>query len=133
MPLCQKQPMSCIRKSVASRLKEVILSFCSALSPLECCVQFWASWYKKDMDIVEKAQKREERPRELGLFSLEKRRPRGNLVNVMGGSKEDGDRLFSVVVEHWNRLPRAVESPSLEISCGGLTLAGRQVSTKAAL
>ena len=78
--------MGCIRKSVASRLKEVILPLYSAMvrSPLECCVQFWASWYKKDMDIVKKVQKRvmkmikalehlsyEERLRELGPFSLE--------------------------------------------------------------
>ncbi|KAK4810695.1 hypothetical protein QYF61_007495 [Mycteria americana] len=74
--------LGCIKRSVASRLREVILPLDSTL-------------HRKDMDLLERVQRRateiirglehlsyEERLRELGLFSLEKRRLQGDLITA---------------------------------------------------
>ncbi|KAK4829710.1 hypothetical protein QYF61_006085 [Mycteria americana] len=105
--------LGCIKRSTTSQSREVILLLYSALlrPHLEYCVQLWSPQFRKDMDLLEQIERRvkemirgverlsyEERLRELGLFSLEKRRLWGDFIAAFQYLKEtykkDEDRHF---------------------------------------
>lgn len=110
--------LGCIRKSVASRCKEVFRPLPSALGSLylECWVWFWGSQHKTEMGhlIIKRVQQSatkiikgpehlsyKERVRELKVFSLEKRKVRDILSmckkTQIKGEKGAGAGLFWVM------------------------------------
>jgi len=52
--------LGCIKSSVGSRLREVILTLYSTLirPHLESCVQLWSLQHRKDVDLLEWGQRR---------------------------------------------------------------------------
>ncbi|PKU28613.1 hypothetical protein llap_21083 [Limosa lapponica baueri] len=73
---------------------------------LEYCIQLWSLQHRKEMDLLEQVQTRaakmirgiehfyEDRLRQLGLFSLEKRKLQGDVIATLQGAyKKDGGRL----------------------------------------
>ena len=107
----------CSKRSVASKLREATLLLYSALvrPHLEYCVHMRSPQYRRDVDLLEHVQGRatkiihrvehlsyEDRLRELGLFSLQKRMLRGDLIaplQILKGRyrKEGADSLAGSV------------------------------------
>ncbi|KYO40735.1 hypothetical protein Y1Q_0012232 [Alligator mississippiensis] len=105
--------LSCIHRCIMIRSKEVILPLYMTLvrPQLEYCIQFWVLHFRRDVASTERVQRMatrmitdqhgrsyEERLRDPNLFSLHKRRLRGDLVAIYKLDKGDqralGESLF---------------------------------------
>ena len=109
--------LGCTKRKTGSREREVIIHLYSALLRfhLEHCVQAWALHNRNNAELLEGIQRRatemtsglrhlhyEERLRESGLFSLEKRRIQGDLIVVFqhlkGAYKQEWGSLCGLIV-----------------------------------
>jgi len=119
--------LGCIKSSMASRSREVIRPLCSTLMRphMESCIQLWHPQHGKDMDVLEQVQMRatkmirgleqlsyEERLRELGLFSLEKRRLLGDLIVAFQYLKRPTEQLESDFLQGHGVIGQEVKSSS---------------------
>ena len=105
-----------IGRTFSFKSEKVILTLYNSLvrPHLEYCVQFWSPYYKKDIEKLEKIQRRvtkmiprlrnksyENRLKDLDLFSLSKRRLRGDLIEVFkmfnGYTNINPEKLFTRV------------------------------------
>ncbi|GAB0205156.1 hypothetical protein GRJ2_002981200 [Grus japonensis] len=105
--------LGCIKNQYDQQVEGGDPALYSALvrAHLEYCVQLWGPQYRRDMELLERVQRRamkliggmehlsyEDRLRELGLFSLEKRRFWGDLIAAFqylkGAYGKDGEGLF---------------------------------------
>ncbi|CAM5110189.1 unnamed protein product [Natator depressus] len=138
--------LGCIRRGISSRDKEVLVPLYKALvrPHLEYCVQFWSPMFKKDEFKLEQVQRRatrmirgmenlsyERRLKELGSFSLTKRRLRGDTIAlykyIRGINTREGEELFKLstnVDTRTNGYKLATRKFRLEIRRRFLTIRG---------
>ena len=107
-----------MKRTIVSRDKDIITRLYKTLvrPHLEYCVQAWNPFLKKDIEILERVQRRatkmikgcqklsyEDRLKRCGLTTLEKRRERGDLIEtykLMTGKVEMPHERFFKMAEH---------------------------------
>ena len=115
---CANRTLGLIKRTIKSRSKDIIIKLYKALvrPKLEYCVQAWRPFLRKDIESIERVQKRasrmitecrgqsyESRLKVLGLTSLEERQTRGDLIQVfklMKGFDNINYREFFQLADH---------------------------------
>jgi ribonuclease P/MRP protein subunit RPP40 len=108
------QALYSLRRTISSREPEVLLPLYKTIvrPHLEYCVQAWCPYLIKDIKLLEKTQRRftrwfkhlkgrsyKDRLKALGLFSLQRRRLRGDLIEVfklLNGLSNPGSQLLEL-------------------------------------
>jgi ribonuclease P/MRP protein subunit RPP40 len=111
-----------IKRNIHFKSKDVIVRLYKALvrPRLEFCVQAWCPYLRKDIDMIERVQRRatkliegfkdkcySERLSHCGLISMEKRRVRGDLIQVfkmlMDKDRADFNKFFEIQTSYRTR------------------------------
>jgi ribonuclease P/MRP protein subunit RPP40 len=125
-----------IKRNIIFKSKDVIVRLYKALvrPKLEYCIQAWCPYLKKDINILEKVQKRatkmiegyknmcyEDRLSNTGLIKLEKRRARGDLIQVFkiikGIDKVDYRHFFEIAVSDRSHKTRGHNLKIIKVGC----------------
>jgi len=125
-----------IKRNIHFKSKEVIVRLYKALvrPKLEYCIQAWCPYLKKDIDILERVQKRatkmiegyknlsyEDRLTKTGLITLEKRHARGDLIQVFkiikGIDKVDYRNFFDIMEADRSLMTRGHNLRIIKVGC----------------
>lgn len=78
---------------------------------LECCIQFWALWFKRDMDILERVQQRATKM----VSGLEHFLHEERLAEQAMLSLENLGAFLAVCTSTWREGARGIESGSFQV------------------
>ena len=125
-----------IKRNINFKSKDVIVKLYKALvrPKLEYCIQAWCPYLKKDIDILERVQKRatkmiegyknmcyEDRLSNTGLMKLEKRRARGDLIQafkmIKGIDKVDYRHFFEIADTERSHKTRGHNLKIIKVGC----------------
>ena len=128
-----KQVLGMIRRNITYKEKSLILPLYKAIvrPHLEYCIQAWCPYLRKDIDVLDKFQRRatklipglrdlsyEERLKECGLITLETRGLRGDQIevfNILNGYENIDSNIFFEIKERWHNFTLVKKRSRLDV------------------